>query len=188
MRKALRWSCGLLITQLFLPACSSRQNDRIILKDIPETRAITHSTALSIRIPNCPPAGVALMQPSHPGTGHHKVTLSWNASAVASGQGNNVVGYCLYRSKKPDAAKKNPTCSSCEQVNLVPVAGISCVDDLVEDSATYYYVVTAINLAGKISPASNQTTVPIPPGNLVKPAPAGLTPPSCRNTPVPHKE
>ena len=185
MRKRFLLGFGLLITQLFLSACSSRRNDRIILKDTPETRDSTHSTTLSIRPPNCPPGGTALMQPSHPGTGHHKVTLSWNASAVTPGSGNNVVGYCLYRSKKQDALKKNPTCSACEQINLVPVAGISCIDDLVEDSTTYYYVVTAINQAGKISPASNQTTVPIPPGDQVKPAPAGLPPLSCRSTPQP---
>lgn len=111
--------------------------------------------------PPCPPAGVQPLQPSSH-TGHHKVILSWNASAPSPDPERNPVGYCLYRSNKQHAAKQNPTCGDCEQINPTPVVSTGCVDDLVSDSTTYYYVVTAIGKNGKISSASNETLAPIP--------------------------
>jgi hypothetical protein len=129
----------------------------------------------------CPPAGVPTLQPSSL-TGHHKVTLRWNASIPSSNVESKAFGYCLYRSKKRKAAKQNPTCSDCEQINSIPVAGTGCVDDLVEDGAAYYYVATAINANERISSSSNETTARIP---LGKPAsssgPAGSYP-RCRAT------
>lgn len=95
--------------------------------------------APELNLPRCPPAGVPALQPS-PQTGHHKVTLSWKASSPSSDPDRIAVGYCLYRSGKQNAAKQNPTCSNCELINPIPIAGTSCVDDLVKDSATYYYV------------------------------------------------
>jgi hypothetical protein len=53
-------------------------------------------------------------------------------------------------------------CSQCEQVNLVPVVATGCMDDLVEDGADYYYVVTAIAPAGKPSSSSNEIPASIP--------------------------
>jgi hypothetical protein len=98
-------------------------------------------------------------------TGHHKVLLSWNAGAPAAKPENNAVGYCLYRSKKKHVARKNPLCRDCEQVNSLPISGVTCVDDLVQDGTVYYYVVTAIDQHGTLSSASNEIVASIPPGN-----------------------
>jgi hypothetical protein len=68
----------------------------------------------------------------------------------------------LYRSKKKDAAKQNPTCRDCEQINSIAIAGTGCVDDLVEDGAIYYYVVTAITTQGNPSSPSNAILIQIP--------------------------
>jgi hypothetical protein len=117
----------------------------------------------SLSLPPCPPAGLAPLRPSS-NTGHHKVILSWNRSVPSPDPDRNPVGYCLYRSKKQHATKQNPTCSDCELISPTPIIGTGCVDDLVSDSATYYYVVTAINANRKISSASNETLVLIPSG------------------------
>jgi hypothetical protein len=107
------------------------------------------------------------------------VTLSWNASVSPSNPESGAVGYCLYRSKKQSAAHKNPTCATCEQVNAVPVASLSCIDNLVEDGVTYYYVVTAINSSSRISSASNEVKVPVRRDHEKKSA-SGNSPPLCR--------
>jgi hypothetical protein len=79
-------------------------------------------------------------------TGHHKVTLKWNASIPSSNVESNAVGYCLYRSKKRKAAKQSPTCRDCAQINLIPIAGTGCVDDFVEDGAANCVVVSSLSL------------------------------------------
>jgi hypothetical protein len=133
----------------------------------------------------CPPAGLQTLQPSSV-TGHHKVILTWNASIPSANAESAAAGYCLYRSKKRKAAKQNPTCNDCEQINVIPIAGTGCIDDLVEDGAGYYYVVTAISANQKISSSSNETPAQIP---LNKPAassaPAGSRP-LCRATAAPQ--
>jgi len=129
-------------------------------------------------LPPCPPAGSPMLQPSS-STGHHKVMLSWNASVSATGSADNPVGYCLYRSKTQSAAKKNPTCSDCEQVNPTPVVGTGCLDDLVEDGAAYYYVVTAITDKGNPSSSSNETPAVIPANQSASTSSAN-TYPLCR--------
>jgi hypothetical protein len=129
--------------------------------------------------PTCPAAGTLSLQPGSPGTGDHKVTLSWNASDSPSPSENGAIGYCLYRSKNASGVRKNPTCGTCEQVNVVPVASLSCVDNVVEDGVTYYYVVTAINARSAISSASNEVKVPIGRGREEKTT-SGSSPPLCR--------
>ena len=121
----------------------------------------TLPAATEPKLPLCPAAGLPTLQPS-PRTGHHKVTLSWNASAPSVNSESKAVGYCLYRSKKKDAAKQNPTCRDCEQINSIAIAGTGCVDDLVEDGAIYYYVVTAITTQGNPSSPSNAILIQIP--------------------------
>jgi hypothetical protein len=132
-------------------------------------------------LPPCPPAGIQPLQPSQ-NTGHHKVTLWWNANAPSHDSERNAVGYCLYRSQTKKAAKSNPRCGACEQINRTPIVGVSCVDDLVADSATYYYVVTAINTNGDISSSSNETPARIPSSKKpARTAPKGSYP-LCRVT------
>lgn len=169
-------------------ACSGAQvsyvaaaNSRV--PEIAAPKGNVSPTKVSTVLPLCPPGGVVPLQ-SSPDTGHHKVTLSWNGSAISSSQSGDAVGYCLYRSKKPHAAKKNPTCTLCERVNAVPVASLSCVDDLVEDSTTYYYVVTAINPTSRISSSSNEIAAPVPSARQANSEPAGSpAPPLCRVPP-----
>jgi hypothetical protein len=142
---------------------------RIELHDLPSDRAAVSTKPMQIA-PVCPSAGIVPLQSGAPGTGDHKVTLTWNASAPASNLDGAAVGYCLYRSKKRNAAKKNPICKECEQVNRVPITSTGCVDDLVADSAQYYYVVAAINSKGSLSSASNEIPVHIPSAHGAKPA------------------
>lgn len=120
-----------------------------------------------------------MLQPSS-STAHHRVILTWNASAPSSRPEDNAVGYCLYRSKKQNEAKKNATCNRCEQINSVPIAGTGCVDDLVQDGAVYYYVATAISAQKRLSVSSNEILVPIPASKQsVRSTPVGSYP-LCR--------
>jgi hypothetical protein len=119
-------------------------------------------TSPHARLPACPPAGSPMLRLLAPHTGHHSVILSWNANPPTPKIEDDVVGYCLYRSKKRGAAKKNPTCKDCEQINFAPMAGTRCVDNLVQDRITYYYVVTAINSLARLSASSDEATAVIP--------------------------
>jgi hypothetical protein len=131
--------------------------------------------------PACPPGGLAALRPS-PNTGHHKVTLTWHASAPAANSDSLAVGYCLYRSKTQNAAKHNPRCGDCEQINSTPIVGTGCVDHLVEDAAAYYYVVTAINGKGEISSSSNETPAQVPANKGAPSSILGNSYPLCRAT------
>ena len=122
----------------------------------------TLAAAAEPTLPSCPPAGLPTVQAAPQNTGHHSVTLSWNASAPSSNSEGKAVGYCLYRSKKQHAAKQNSTCSDCEQINSQPIIETRCLDNLVEDGTTYYYVVTSTNAKGKISSSSNEIPVQVP--------------------------
>lgn len=125
-------------------------------------------------LPLCPSTRSPMLRPSTV-TGHHRVILSWNPSVPSARSQDNSVGYCLYRSKTKKAAKKNSgckdcktidfNCSNCEQINSIPVVGIGCVDDIVEDGAVYSYVVTAISRKGVLSSPSNRASAEIPVSN-----------------------
>jgi hypothetical protein len=127
----------------------------------------------------CPESHGAPLQAS-PHTGHHKVILTWNASAPSPDPTRQAVGYCLYRSGTQNVAKQDPKCSSCEQINRKPVSGTACVDDLVQDGARYYYVATAINGNGDTSSLSNDTLAEIPSSTQVKGSVAAVSYPRCR--------
>lgn len=111
----------------------------------------------------CPAAGIPAAQSAAKGTGHHKVFLSWNPSSQAPGVTGPIDGYCIYRSKDPNAAKQNAACADCERVTPVAVSSTACVDDVVENGATYYYVVTALK-GNLMSASSNETRALIPDG------------------------
>ncbi len=173
----------LILMQLTGIACqrSNVSPVRIQLEDLPAEKSLARSTP-SQPPPVCPAAGLAPLTPATRGTGDHKVTLTWKASAPSNDSLGAAVGYCLYRSKTRQAAKKNPVCKHCEQVNRVPIASIGCVDDLVADSARYYYVVTAINLKGTLSAPSNEIPVTIPPANQSAAPARPNSLPLCRAT------
>jgi hypothetical protein len=157
---------------------------RIELHDLPSDKQAVSAKPVQ-RAPMCPPAGLAPLQLAAPGTGHHKVTLTWNASAHTNNPESDAYGYCLYRSQAEGRSqiKTKPDCPKCEQVNRVPVLSTGCVDDLVMDNAHYYYVVAAINASGsELSVSSNEAPVYIPKTQSVKPLqPSSL--PLCRATP-----
>ena len=131
--------------------------------------------------PFCPPAGASSLRPSV-ATGHHRVVLAWTAGPPSARPEDNAVGYCLYRSQTKGAAKDNATCRGCEQINPVPVAGTGCVDDLAQDGALYYYVVTAITADARRSSSSNEIPVPIPAGNQPAKTSSPSSSPLCRGT------
>ena len=117
---------------------------------------VQESSAKAKPLPQCPQTIVPTLQASQPGAGHHRVILSWMASSPGKDPKDGVVGYCLYRSKKKNVAKRQPLCPECERITQVPLADTSCFDDLVEDGVKYYYVVIAINREGRISTPSNE--------------------------------
>lgn len=177
------WSClsvfVLILLQAVAIGCHSDVSRvRIELHDLPGDKKAVSAKPVQLPLV-CPPAGMTPLQMGAPGTGHHKVTLTWNASAPSKDSDDAAVGYCLYRSKVRQAAKKNPGCNDCEQVNRVPIPSTGCIDDLVEDSRQYYYVVAAINSKGILSSASNEIPVTIPPRHSVKPFPPSQLP-LCR--------
>lgn len=157
----------------------ARSGSSANLRSLQNTTARPQSQTAS-SLPGCPPAGLLPVQPS----GHystHKVILSWNASPHSPTTQKVAVGYCLYRSKKKDAVRERPTCRKCQQINTVPVVSTSCVDDLVEDNATYYYAVTAVNADGYASAPSNEAIAHISIKNLAGSAAATSPPaPTCR--------
>lgn len=121
-----------------------------------------------------------MLQPLASATGHHKVVLTWHASAPAARSDDTAVGYCLYRSVTKNAARQNAICRNCEQINVVPIVGTGCVDDLVKDGATYYYVVTAISAKQKLSSSSNEIPVVIPASKQGVSSTSASTYPLCR--------
>lgn len=170
----------LILLQAIALGCQHQDvsRERIELHDLPSDKTVVSTKPVQLP-PVCPPAGIMPVQPGAPGTGHHKVTLTWNASAPAKNSDSAAVGYCIYRSKIQRAAKKNPICRDCEQINRVPIPSTGCVDDLVTDSTQYYYVVVAIDSKATLSSASNEIPVLIPSAHSIRPSkPSQL--PLCR--------
>ena len=157
MRRSCLLALSFCVSGLFHVACNRPTSHSSQANPQPKTGAEQAAplSAKPLPPPHCPQAGLPPLSREQPGTGHHRVILAWNASVSSSQPGKDVAGYCLYRSTKRSAVKKNPTCKECEQVNVTPFESLSCVDDLVKDGTTYYYVVTAINSRGRISPSSN---------------------------------
>lgn len=133
-------------------------------------------------LPGCPDAPYAKLNAKDPATGHHRVFLTWNASLLSSGSDPNALGYCLYRTQTAGKAKDCPTkYPKCEQVNTVPVRGTRCVDELVKDNTTYYYVAIGINSAKAISTTSEEAIAEVPAARKLNPPPPGADSyPACR--------
>ena len=139
----------------------------------------TGATEHELDFPPCPPGLFPMLTSKTPKTGHHKVFLSWGASASSG------VGYCLYRrqsrSEKKNVVTRLLDCKDCEQVNRSAVFGTACVDDLVKDTAAYDYVAIAINANGQTSVFSNIATARIPAAEKRLPPPLDATSyPACR--------
>ena len=152
-------------------------------KEPAENRAALRGATGAPTEGQCPPAPVPMLSPTAERVGHHRVLLHWNAPASASDPKLESVGYCLYRSEIKGAAKQYPRCPDCEQVNIVPVPFTTtrCMDNVVEDGAMYYYVVTAMASNGVLSPSSNEAPAHI----QGPPQPPPTDYPLCR-TPVPQ--
>jgi hypothetical protein len=165
-------------TLLAVSGCSRSGGSRVSLEAFEPHR---QQAAKAVDTFRCPPAGAASLRPS-PATGHHRVLLTWHASAMSARAENNAAGYCLYRSQTKGAARKNATCSACEQINSAPVAGTACVDDLVQDSILYYYVATALTADGRRSSSSNEIPVPVPARSQTAKANSTSSYPLCRGT------
>jgi hypothetical protein len=185
------WTGIALLIPVMLVICTACWDNkvsevRVKLEGHPQDSKKTSSaeSAPTLSPPLCPPAGVQPLETSAPGTGNHKVFLRWNASKSSKDVGSDDVAYCLYRSISKEAAKKNPTCRNCEQINTIPVFGTACVDDVVKNGATYYYVVTAIGRNRALSLPSNEIIVPIPRNEHLVGRPPPGSYPLCRATPT----
>lgn len=96
-------------------------------------------------------------------SGHHQVILTWNPSSSSLGPSDQAVGYCIYRSRSADiTAKDLGQCMNCTRLNRRPIIGTGCVDNRVEDGATYYYVAGATRVGAKVNLFSNKTTAAVP--------------------------
>jgi chitodextrinase len=92
-----------------------------------------------------------------------QVSLSWTASTDNVG----VVGYTIYRS-----TTSGFTPSTANQIGTTTTA--TTFSDTSVNIGTYYYLVTASDAAGNVSPVSNQATIVVP--DVTPPSvPTGLT-------------
>jgi hypothetical protein len=132
-------------------------------------------------LPPCPDAPYVKLNANNPATGHHRVFLTWNASLSASRSDTKAVGYCLYRTQTAGKAKDCPNeYAKCEQVNVIPVRGTRCVDELVKDNTSYYYVAMAITSTGT-STSSEEAIAEVPAaGKPNPPPPLADSYPACR--------
>ncbi|MFZ1010798.1 MAG: hypothetical protein WAN65_28420 [Candidatus Sulfotelmatobacter sp.] len=117
--------------------------------------------------------GSSLVQQPLPADAGHHVVLSWKASAPPNAKHGAAIGYCIYRGE----GRRDPTP---KLVNSTPFPGTRCMDDWVENSGKYTYVVRAISVRRVESDPSNIISVAIPsskPGNSSAPA---ISAPLCR--------
>ena len=180
------FACTLLITN----ACSrSPQEPTVPPANRPKTK--TEAPVLEQPLPDCAKPSeksAPLNEPESSTKHHHRVVLTWIASASAKGPTDPTVGYCLYRSdKKMDiTAKDLDHCKTCKRINQRPVVGTACVDHNVRDGGKYYYFAGAIRVGSALSPFSNNATAVIP-SNAKSPQSASPYP-SCdgeNSTPTP---
>jgi len=146
--------------------------------------------------PHCPDADPPTLKRGSRRASPHKVVLFWNASVPSPGAERGDLRYCLYRSmghkvtpkKTKQKRQTEAPCENCERVNLNPIIGTGCVDDLVQSDTRYYYAAVAINRYGELSVLSNQAPAPIPPNTVpVKPVPPSGYP-MCREDADPKQD
>ena len=164
---------------LVLNSCQrDSESHRELAAPVPQKIVATEQKPI---LRHCPDAPYPMLQAKDPATGHHRVFLKWDASTSTSGSDSKELGYCLYRTQKPgrtkDCPKKYP---KCEQVNVVPVSGTRCVDELVKDNSTYYYVAIAIT-STDTSTTSEEAIAEVPAAGKQNPPPPGADSyPACR--------
>lgn len=188
--RILIWAlAALIIVGILQTVAAFRRVSRGSSENLQETEApkgnATPPASARATLPLCPAAGLSSRQSSQK-TGHHSVTVTWNASAPTVNPEGKTVGYCLYRSKKKDIAKKDPKCKFCEQVNARAINVTACVDDLVENGEKYYYIARAVNAKGEPSIFSNEAPAKIPVDRGSGRPAAADSYPLCRATPGPE--
>ena len=148
---------ALFLLALLLSAVIASGQARTAITQSAETNKPAVAAKSTAEPEHCPSTPSALQLPP-PGTGQHKVVLSWNAST------SHPAWYCVYRSETETVAPKDLLHSKeWVLINSAPVAATACMDDLVRDDVVqhYVYVVTAINAAGSSLP-SNLAQAKIP--------------------------
>ena len=86
----------------------------------------------------------------------HSVKLTWNPSVpVSTSTRDAIVGYFVYRSKKPHDR-------NAKQINRSLIAGTTFVDVHVEPGKVYYYTTRAKSAGGMLSGPSNEAQAAIP--------------------------
>jgi hypothetical protein len=121
----------------------------------------------------CPMLGSPLVQEPLPANAGHRVILSWKASAPPNAKHGAAVGYCIYRGQgRRDQFPK--------LVNATPFPGTRCMDDWVENSGKYTYVVRAISVRRVESGPSNVISVMIPSSKQSNSSASAISAPLCR--------
>jgi hypothetical protein len=121
----------------------------------------------------CPMLGSSLVQEPLPANVGHRVILSWKASAPPNAKYGAAIGYCIYRGE--GARDRFP-----KLVNTIPFPGTRCMDDWVENSGKYTYVVRAISVRRVESGPSNVISVVIPSSKQGNSSASAISAPLCR--------
>jgi hypothetical protein len=128
----------------------------------------------------CPMLGSSLVQePLSANKGHH-VILSWKASAPPNAKHGAAVGYCIYRGE----GRRDPLP---KLVNSIPFPGTRCMDDWVENSGKYTYVIRAISVRRVESGPSNVISVVIPSSKPGNSSASAISAPLCRQPTAANK-
>jgi len=121
----------------------------------------------------CPMLGSSLVQEPLPANVGHRVVLSWKASAPPNAKHGAAVGYCIYRGE----GARDPLP---KLVNSIPFPGTHCMDDRVENSGKYTYVVRGISVRRSESGPSNVISVVIPSSKPGNSSTSAISAPLCR--------
>jgi hypothetical protein len=112
-----------------------------------------------------------------PANAGHRVILAWKASAPANAKHGAAIGYCIYRGN--GAHDPAP-----QLMNSIPFPGTRCMDDWVENSGKYTYIVRAISVRRVESDPSNVVSVVIPATKQSNSSAISASAPLCRQAAV----